>query len=500
MSRSDTPEQRQSTPEIKTVAYATPEGPAQTPAVTGGSNVSAKRAAAKPQTLEIPRAIPGSEAPPLRLPPLGPDTTAAQRQSEIEKLYGELNVVTPAVGPSPAPGKEPLTLAELQNIAVTHSPLIRQAASDVDAARGAMIQAGAYPNPHLGYQCDNVNTGSTAGYQGGNISQTIVTGGKLKLARAAAEVDVENAELALRRARYDLATQVRSNYLAVLVSLERIKVNNALKEFAERVYRTQISRVTAGQAAPYEPLQLRVLAAQAETQLIQSNHEYDAAWRRLVATLNCPDMAPTALAGQLDGPVPQIAYEAALDRILRTHTDLVTAQNAVVRARYQLRLAKITPACPNIDTTTVIEHDFTTPPFGTTVNVQMGVPLPIFDTNRGNIIAAEAAMVRASSEYDRARNSLMTSLADTFARYQTSSTTFWYYRNGILADQVRAYRGVYQRYQVDPNADFNDVVTSQQTLATTIATYVQLLGDQWQAVADLAGLLQIDDFFSMGQM
>ena len=82
---------------------------------------------------------------------------------------------------------------------MTHSPLIRQAASDVDAARGAMIQAGAYPNPHLGYECDNINTGRTAGYQGGNISQTIVTGGKLRLARAAAEVDVENAELALRR-------------------------------------------------------------------------------------------------------------------------------------------------------------------------------------------------------------------------------------------------------------------------------------------------------------
>ncbi len=59
-------------------------------------------------------------------------------------------MVTPAVGPPPAPGKAPLTLAELQGIAVTHSPLIRQAAADVDAARGAMIQAGAYPNPHVG--------------------------------------------------------------------------------------------------------------------------------------------------------------------------------------------------------------------------------------------------------------------------------------------------------------------------------------------------------------
>ena len=131
--------------------------------------------------------------------------------------------------------------------------------------------------------------------------------------------------------------------------------------------------------------------------------------------------------------------------------------------------------------------------------MQIGAPIPVFDTNRGNIIAAEAALVRAGSEYDRTRNELLASLADIFARYQTAATTFQLYRGGILADQVRAYRGVYRRYQVDPDADFNDVLTAQQTLAGTISTYVQLLGDQWQAAVDLAGLLQIDDLFQMGQ-
>ena len=210
-------------------------------------------------------------------------------------------------------------------------------------------------------------------------------------------------------------------------------------------------------------------------------------------------MAPTLLAGRIDGPVPLISYEAAREQILQTHTDLVTAQNAVARAQYQLRLARITPVCPNIDTNTVIEKDYTTPPYGTVVSLQVGVPIPIFDTNRGNIIAAEAALVRACSEYERARNDLFISLADTFSRYDTNRQTAEQYRSSILVDQVRAYRGAYQRYQVDPDADFNDVVTSQQTLASTISTYIQLLGDQWQAVADLAGLMQSDDIFALGQ-
>jgi cobalt-zinc-cadmium efflux system outer membrane protein len=435
----------------------------------------------------------------LRLPPAEPGKSSSARRREIERLFAELDVVAPLSGPSPRPGESPWTLCQLQAIALSHNPLIRQAAADMEAARGNMIQAGAYPNPHIGYQADTINTGRTGGYQGGNVSQTIVTGGKLRLAQSAAEVDLQNAELSLRRARFDLATQVRSNYLGVLVALERMKVNDALCKFANNVYQLQVKRVAAGQAAPYEPLQLRVLAVQAQSQLIQSNHSYEAAWRKLAITLNCPGMQPTALAGCIDGPVPILTYADASDRILRCHTDLVIAQNTVVRARYQLNLAQITPVCPNIDTSTTVEHDYTTPPFGTTVSLQIGAPLPIFDTNRGNIIAAEAALARASSEYDRARNDLLANLADTFARYETNYQTAKQYRGSILADQVRAYRGVYRHYQVDVDADFNDVITAQQTLASTISTYIQLLGDQWQAVADLAGLLQTDDIFGMGQ-
>ncbi len=177
--------------------------------------------------------------------------------------------------------------------------------ADVQAARGAAIQAGAYPNPTVAFQEDNVNTGDTAGFQGVGISQTIPTGGKLALARKAANVDVQNAELTLHRTRNELITQVRSNYYAVLVARERIKVNRALSEFAEKVYRAQIGRTKTGQAAPYEPLQLRVLVLQARAQLIQSQNEYGAAWRRLAATLSAPEMAPVELVGDVNISVPE---------------------------------------------------------------------------------------------------------------------------------------------------------------------------------------------------
>ncbi len=92
------------------------------------------------------------------------------------------------------------------------------------------------------------------------IDQTIKTGGKLGLQTAAAEMALHNAELALRRARSDLATQVRNAYFAVLVAKETVRVNRALAHFTDEVYRLQADLLAGGFAAPYEPAALRAQA------------------------------------------------------------------------------------------------------------------------------------------------------------------------------------------------------------------------------------------------
>ena len=101
------------------------------------------------QPLQITGAIPGSTAPLLRLPPVRPGTSLEQRRSEIEALFADLEIVAPSPEPVPAPGQAPLTLANLQAIAVSHNPLIRQAASDVESARGDHDSGGGVPQPAL---------------------------------------------------------------------------------------------------------------------------------------------------------------------------------------------------------------------------------------------------------------------------------------------------------------------------------------------------------------
>src|SRR5262249_1942157 len=243
---------------------------------------------------------------------------------------------------APGPEGKPLTLADLQSLATANNPSIKNAVAAVEAARGAAIQAGAYPNPTVAWEADTVGT-SGPGYQAPYVHQVIKGANDTRLRKAAATMDLRNAELALRRAQYDLATQVRSNYFAVLVARENAKVSRALAQFAERIYRVQVDLLLGAEAAAYEPMQMRPLVLQARFNLIQATNQFQASWKQLAAALGLPGMPPTELAGRVDLPIPVYSYDEVLTQMLNRHTDVLTARNSLQKARYNLELAQVAP-------------------------------------------------------------------------------------------------------------------------------------------------------------
>ena len=57
------------------------------------------------------------------------------------------------------------------------------------------------------------------------------------------------------------------------------------------------------------------------------------------------------------------------------------------------------------------------------------------------------------------------------------------------------YRGVYARHQQEPEqAGFGDIVFAQQNLASAVGDYITFLNGQWTALADIANLMQVEEF------
>ena len=82
--------------------------------------------------------------------------------------------------------------------------------------------------------------------------------------------------------------------------------------------------------------------------------------------------------------------------------------------------------------------EFALPPLQVTPTATVSVPLPIWDQNKGNIVAAEAALVRAAEEPHRVETNLVNNFAAAYTSYKNNVDALEYYRKFILPDQVRA--------------------------------------------------------------
>ena len=342
-------------------------------------------------------------------------------------------------------------------------------------------------------------------------------------------MDLRNAEVALRRAQMDLATQIRTNYFQLLVARENMRINRLLVAFADSVYEVQAREVRSRAeltVAAYEPMYLRALAYMARTNLIQARNSYVMNWKQLTAAMGLPGMPLTEIAGRADMPIPVFDFARVWAHVGKYHTDVATADFAFHQARLNLLLNQVQPI-PNVDIRFLMQKDYTGPPNAIAPSLATFLPIPLWNRNQGGIASAQADVVRLGEEPLRVRNDLYSRLSEAFGRYQTYRKNLSLYRNEILPDLVRVYDSIYRRYHAlggmqppgvppaippaapvppqpmpgfqPPQPGINDVVVAQQFLMTSIASYITNLTGMWQAVVDVTDLIQTNNMFRMGQ-
>jgi cobalt-zinc-cadmium efflux system outer membrane protein len=447
-----------------------------------------------PPKLSIPERIPGSEGKLIKLPK---DWDEKKIAAEVRRLFPPLPKLPDYPRGAPGPDGKPYTLTQLHRLAMENSATVRQALADVETARGNMIQASMYPNPTVGIQFDPTNNNAAPGVYGTFFDQVIKTGGKLKLATAAAAMDLANAELALKRARSDLATNVRSNYFSYVVSLEVVQVTRALAQFTDEMYRLQVGMLRAGVPAPYEAASMRAQANMARLAYRQAIETYIMNWKQLAAAVNVRDLPLSQVAGQVDQLIPRYDFNKLMAHILRQHTDVLTARNGIDKQRYNLKLAQITPV-PDVDVHFEIQKEMVQTPYTWLATMNIGAPIPIWDQNKGGIMAAEGTLARAIQEPRRVELSLTNAVANAYTAYATNLESVETYRRDVLPDFVVAYRGVYERRRIDPAVAFSDLLGAQQNLAGGVTSYLTALTTLWSSIVTLIDFAQIEDLFELG--
>jgi len=105
-----------------------------------------------------------------------------------------------------------------------------------------------------------------------------------------------------------------------------------------------------------------------------------------VAATGLHQLPLTEVAGRIDAVIPYYDYDAVLAHALQQHSDVLTGRNTLNKARYSLKLAQITPF-PDVDFNVSLLKEYSLPPKQFVHTATIGMPLPVWDQNKGAIYA-----------------------------------------------------------------------------------------------------------------
>jgi cobalt-zinc-cadmium efflux system outer membrane protein len=390
--------------------------------------------------------------------------------------------------PAREPGRHEaagLTLSDLEQMALQNNPTLSQAQARVRAARGVWQQVGLYPNPVAGYAAEEMGDAGTAGKQGGFIGQEFVTGGKLRLNRQVACQEVIRLQQELAAQQFRVLTDVQTGFYDVLVAQRTIELADRLVKIAEEGVQTAEALMKAKEGSRVDILQARVERNTAKIMYDNARNRHQGVWRRLAAVVGMPDMAPAQLAGNIEDTGLPLRWEDALSRVLSESPELAAAAAEVQTAQWTTQRARV-EWIPNVGVQATVQHDNAS---GDDVaGVQVALPLPLFNRNQGNIVAADSRLIAAQRNVERVRLNLQRRLAEVFQRYANARQQVEKYRGTILPDAKETLDLVASGYQQGEFSYLN-LLTAQRTYFQSNLAYLESLLELKSAHAEVEGLL-----------
>jgi len=236
-----------------------------------------------------------------------------------------------------------------------------------------------------------------------------------------------------------------------------------------------------------------LLQAQIENQralILKRNAEAEneAAWKRLKAVIGWSELEEQDLTDVLTENIPDLGWDATLARLLELSPEVqrVTYQAASARAGYEL--AKVQPI-PNITVQAGTQYDYSTK--DQIASLQIGLPIPFFNKNQGNITTAQYEWIRASKEVKRLQLALARGLAAEYQIYSASRSQMNLYQLKLLPASEESLKLSQLAFEAG-ELNYLQLLTAQRTFADTNIELVKTLGSLWDSIVTIDGLMLED--------
>lgn len=385
------------------------------------------------------------------------------------------------------PEPTPLTLAQAVDEAMANSPRVASADAAVKGAKGLTDQADTSPNPTLDLQGANL-AGDGIYQQVDNsdqyfygLSQQIELGGKRTARREAAQMQQRVAGLDAAIARLDVERDVKQAFANAVAAQESLRLAEDALSIAQQELKSVSRRVAEAASPLIQKSKAEVTLATAKFNVEQARQEASSA-RTQLATL----LGRSTLGETLDASSFFAVGEAS-----PSDTDAIERTPDMLRLRLMEDHAK---ALLNIEKAGAIPD----PTINAGVSrlqetgdqafvVGLSIPLPVMNSNRGNITAARAQVTRTASDQQAARLELLRRFSLAKSARHTAYVKATSYSSTVLPAAEEAFKLSRQGYGAG-KFQYLEVLDAQRTLFDARAQYMAALRDYHLQVAELERL------------
>lgn len=360
--------------------------------------------------------------------------------------------------------QEETALLPVFQIVLDHNPNIQIALSSIMSSEGNLIQESLRPNPKALIELENFGgDGSLSGFDGAEITfgieQEIEILGKRSYRRDVARYGLAVAQQKAIMSIMAVLASAHQSYVGFIIAQERLNLAQKRLELSNETHEVVKSRVSA--------------AATSEIQHTKVDIEQKIAFIQ-------KSKAKEKLA----------SARAQLEKILSTTSDKITSDNNILSTSLYLPTKKeLIDAIDHLPQTEVMRlkelqakssvelakaHRIPNPTVGfgarrlreTNSNAfiaTFSIPIPVFDSNQGNLAQAQAEYSKASSELREAYLSLKETAESIYEQLVSSSSEVISYRESIIPSAQKAYSQAAEGYN-SGRFSFLELLDAQRTL------------------------------------
>jgi cobalt-zinc-cadmium efflux system outer membrane protein len=420
------------------------------------------------------------------LPPLLPGQTtiplsssaAGQSQSAPPAGQAALPVVTPSPTRDRAAATQ-ITLEQAITLALTNSPSIKAARTQIQQNQAQEITANLRPNPTLSWdsQFIPVFSGDFSTDTLDNLQQFDIGLGylferghkrqnRLQAARDATAVTAAQIADTERTLVFNVAQQ----FINVLLANSTLQfAQEALRSFQDTVTISE-QRYRAGDISEGDFLKIKLQLLQFETDVSSARVAKVQALgslRQLVGYASLPH--DFDVVGDLDYKPLTAALPDLQVKALATRPDLLAAQKGIKAANSQISLAK---ADAKVDFNASASYSHVSGASST--SLFFSVPLPIFNRNQGEIARTKFALTGAELTAKAAEDTVMTDVTNAYESASSNQDVVKLYVSGYLK-QAQDSRDISQYAYKAGAATLLDFLDAERSYRSTQLAYRQAL-------------------------